>query len=285
MPSFAYVNGQYVPLREAFVHIEDRGYQFADGVYEVCLVVSGRLWDIDGHLARWARSLAALSIDPPISDRALRIVINKLIARNRLKDALVYLQATRGVARRNHPFPIQAVLPSLVMTARHFDLGKSDLVAQKGVEVITAPDIRWGRADIKSISLLPNVLAKEAARRDGALEAWLVRNGCVTEGAASNAWIVAKSGALITHPLGNEILGGITRETLLACARDLQIKVEERPFSVEEAFGAREAFLTSATNLVMPVVRIDRHAVGDGRPGEVSRRLREAYKERCVAKA
>lgn len=285
MPFLAYVNGQYTPLREAAVHIEDRGYQFADGVYEVCLVVGGRLWDLDGHLARWARSLAALSIEPPLSDRALRIVISKLLDRNRLKDALVYMQATRGVARRNHPFPLQAVAPSIVMTARYFDLRKSDAMAVTGVRVITAPDIRWGRADIKSISLLPNVLAKEAARREGAVEAWLVRDGRITEGAASNAWIVSSSGALITHPLGNEILGGITRQTLLECARELQIRVDERPFSMEEAHTAREAFLTSATNIVMPVVQIDGRAVGNGKPGEVSLRLREAYKSRCAADA
>lgn len=283
MSRIAYVNGRYTPQAEAGVHVEDRGYQFADGVYEVCLVMNGAFWDEDGHLARLDRSLDALSIEKPMSQRALRQVMGALLRKNRLKDALVYLQVTRGVASRNHPFPEKPVSPSLVVTARRFDRNKSEKQAEIGVSVVTAPDIRWGRVDIKSVSLLPNVLAKEAAREAGAQEAWLVRNGKVTEGAASNAWIVTEDGTLITHPLGHEILGGITRQAVVECAAAMQMKVVERAFTVEEAKQAAEAFLTSATNLVTAVVRIDDEIIGDGEPGAVAKRLRDAYIERCTA--
>jgi D-alanine transaminase len=213
------------------------------------------------------------------------IVLGELLRRNRLKDALVYIQATRGVAPRNHVFPGAQIAPSLIATARAFDIHESDARAGKGLAVIAQPDLRWGRVDIKSVSLLPNILAREAAKKSGAAEAWLVRNGKVTEGAASNAWIVDKKGALVTHPLGHEILGGVTRETVIACAEELQIKVVERAFSLKEAKEAPEAFLTSATNLVAPVVRIDGAVIGHGAPGPVSLRLREAYKVRARRQA
>jgi len=282
MPRYAYVNGRYARAAEAAVHIEDRGYQFADGVYEVCLFVNGAYWDEEGHLARLARSLAALSIARPMSERALKTVMNALVRKNRVKTALVYVQVTRGVAPRNHPFPQQDIAPSLVMTARAFNLEKSNAQADKGVAVITAPDIRWARVDIKTIGLLPNVLAKEEARKAGATEAWLIRNGKVTEGSSSNAWIVTKSGELITHPLGSEILGGITRQTVIRCAEAMQIKVVERAFTPAEALSSAEAFLTSASNLVMPVVKIDGTPIGGGAPGPVARRLREAYLRECL---
>lgn len=277
MPRIAYVNGRYTRHAEAGVHIEDRGYQFADGVYEVCLVLNGVFWDEEGHLARLDRSLNELSIEKPMTTRAMRLVMETLVRKNRLKDALVYMQITRGVAPRNHPFPDGAPNPSIVITAKRFDFSKSEELAKKGAKVITAPDIRWGRVDIKSISLLPNVLAKEAAKRAGAQEAWLVRDGFITEGGSSNAWIVTRQGEIVTHPLGNDILGGITRQTVLACAEELQMKVVERPFTKEEALKAAEAFFTSATTLVMPVVSIDGEQVGDGAPGSVARRLRDAY--------
>ena len=281
MPRIAYVNGRYVPMREAEVNIEDRGYQFADGIYEVCLVINGRYWDLDGHLQRMDRSLGELRMAAPMSRAALEVVMGEIVRRNRLRNALVYMQATRGVAPRNHAFPPAGTPPALVITARKFDLDGSDALAEKGVGVVTHPDIRWGRVDIKTVSLLPNALAKQAAKEAGAAEAWLVRDGKVTEGSSSNAWIVDEDGALVTHPKGFEILGGITRETALACAADLQIKVHERAFTVDEAKGAAEAFITSATNLVTPVVAIDGAAVGDGKPGPVARRLREAYKVRA----
>ncbi len=281
MPKIAYFNGQYGPHTQAMVHIDDRGYQFADGIYEVCLVIGGRYWDMEGHLARMERSLSALHIRMPMGVASLKVVMNEVLRRNRLRDALVYIQVTRGVAPRNHPFPEDDIAPALIMTARRFDLDQSDAQAAKGIGVVTAPDIRWGRVDIKSISLLPNVLAKQAAVEAGAAEAWLVREGTVTEGSSSNAWIVTADGVLVTHPMGHNILGGITRETALACAGDLQIRVEERAFSVSEAQKAAEAFVTSATNLVTPVVQIDGVKVGDGAPGRVALRLRDAYKERA----
>ncbi len=281
MTGIAFVNGQYVQSADALVHIEDRGYQFADGIYEVCLVIDGHYWDAEGHLARMERSLNALGICMPMSRASLNVVMRELLKRNRLRDALVYIQVTRGVAPRNHAFPSSAVAPALVMTARRFNLDGSDARAEKGVSVITQPDIRWGRVDIKTVSLLPNVLAKQAAAEAGAAEAWLVRDGKITEGSSSNAWIVDAEGTLITHPKGTQILGGITRETVIACAENLQIKVIERPFTLDEAKRASEAFTTAATFLVMPVIEIDGQMVGDGSPGPISRRLRKAYKDRA----
>lgn len=281
MARIAYVNGRYVRQDAAKVSIEDRGYQFADGIYEVCLFVSGRLWDLEGHLNRLHRSLSELSIPTPMRVEALQVVIFELLRRNRLKSALVYIQVTRGTAPRNHPFPKGDVPPALVLTVRPFDLDQSDAVAERGVGVITQPDIRWGRVDIKTVSLLPNVLAKQAAVEAGCAEAWLVRDGKVTEGTSSNAWIVDGEGVLITHPKGNEILGGITRETAIACAKELQISVREEAFTLDQAKSAREAFITSATSLVTPVVSIDGAPIGDGVPGEMTLRLREAYKNRA----
>ena len=281
MTTIAYVNGDYVAMGDAQISIEDRGYQFADGIYEVCLYIDGQYWDFDGHLDRMERSLRELRMAAPMSRSALQIVMKQLVRRNGLKSALVYIQATRGVAPRNHAFPAADTPPALVMTAKRFDLDGSDAMAAKGVAVITHPDIRWGRVDIKTVSLLPNVLAKQAANDAAAAEAWLVRDGAVTEGSSSNAWIVDGDGALITHPKGFQILGGITRETALACAADLQIKVHERAFTIDEAKAAREAFITSATNLVMPVIAVDGAQVGDGAPGPVALRLREAYKMRA----
>ncbi len=281
MAGIAYVNGAYLRSSNAQVHIEDRGYQFADGIYEVCLVIDGRYWDAEGHLDRMDRSLKELGIRQPMSRASLRTVMAELLTRNRLKDALVYMQVTRGVAPRNHPFPAAGVTPALVMTARRFNLDDNDARAKKGVKIITQPDIRWARVDIKSISLLPNVLAKQAAVEANAVESWLIKDGKVTEGSSSNAWIVDDTGAIITHPKGREILGGITRETAIACARDLQIRVEERPFTLAEAAQAKEVFITAATVLVMPVIAIDGQKVGDGAPGPIAAQLREAYKERA----
>jgi len=276
MSRVAYVNGIYESIRQASVNIQDRGYQFADGVYEVCLVVNDAWWDRDGHIARLWRSLGTLSISPPMSERALQVVMSKVVRKNRLKNALVYLQITRGVASRNHPFP-NDVPPSLVITARNYDFDKADIAARKGVSVITLDDTRWARVDIKSISLLPNVLAKQAAHAENAAEAMLIKNGVVTEGSSSNMWIVDDNGALITHPKSNDILGGITRETAILCAETLQIKVIERPFTVEEALQAREAFLTSATTLVTPIIKINSKKIADGESGDLTLRLRDAY--------
>ena len=276
MSRIAYVNGRYAPHGEARVHIEDRGYQFADGVYEVIAVVGGRLVDGEPHLDRLERSLAELEIAMPMARGPLRVVMDETLRRNGVRDGMVYLQVSRGVARRDHPFP-RGVRPALVVTARRsvFPLGPD---AVTGAKVVTAPDIRWGRCDIKSISLLPNVLAKQQAIEAGAYETWMIdSDGHVTEGSATNAWILSREGRVVTRPLSSAILGGITRQTLLRLARDAGVDVEERSFSVDEAKTAREAFITSTTNLLKPVTQIDDAVIGNGEPGETSRRLLGLY--------
>jgi D-alanine transaminase len=276
MSRIAYVNGRYLPHAQAAVHIEDRGYQFADGVYEVIFVANGRLVDGGPHLQRLERSLAELEMAMPMPTASLGAVIAETVRRNRVRRGIVYLQVTRGQARRDHPFP-KAVSLTLVVTARRAAPPASALVEQ-GVGVITVPDIRWQRCDIKSVALLPNVLAKQRAREAGAYEAWQVdAQGLVTEGGSTNAWIVDTNGTLVTRPAENAILSGITRARLLALARENGIPVEERAFSVAEAQAAREAFLTSTTAFVLPVVRIDERAVGNGHPGSLTQRLRAFY--------
>lgn len=278
MSRIAYVNGRYVPHAAACVHVEDRGYQFADGVYEVCEVRDGRLVDERRHMDRLVRSLGELRIPLPMFLRALSVVLHEVVRRNRIGYGLVYLQVTRGVARRDHAFPPAGTRPSLVVTATSLDAAKADAMAAEGVAVITFPDNRWDRVDIKAIALLPNVLAKQAAREQGAREAWYVdRDGHVTEGASSNAWIVTRDGKLITRPAEFGILRGITRAVVLEAIRAQGLSLEERPFTVAEALAAREAFLTSATQLVMPVVRIDGHPVGDGTPGPLTTALRRGF--------
>ncbi|RTL96547.1 D-amino-acid transaminase [Ancylobacter aquaticus] len=278
MSRIAYVNGSYVAHAEAGVHVEDRGYQFGDGVYEVCEVRGGHMVDERRHMARLVRSLGELRIRLPMSLAALGVVLRQTIARNRVRDGLVYLQVTRGVARRDHYFPDAATPPSLVVTARSVDPAKGEAVAGQGIAVITVPDNRWERVDIKTIGLLPNVLAKEAAKQAGAREAWFVdASGHVTEGGSTNAWIVTPEGRLVTRPAESGILRGITRTVMMEVAEKLQLRVEERPFTVAEALGAREAFVTSATNFATPVVRIDGQTIGDGRPGPVVRALRENF--------
>jgi D-alanine transaminase len=277
MSRIAYVNGRYRPWRDATVHVEDRGYQFADGVYEVCEVRGGRMVDERRHMARLERSLAALRISMPMSPKALGVVMRETIRRNRIDYGIVYLQITRGVARRDHAFPSGATRPSVVVTARSLDGVGSETMAEQGVAVVTVPDDRWGRVDIKSIALLPNVLAKQAAREQGAREAWFVRDGQVTEGSSSNAWIVTADGTVVTRAADTAILRGITRDVLLGTIAAQGLRFEERPFTVAEALAAREAFLSSASQIVMPVVKIDGKPVGDGKPGPVTRGLRKAF--------
>ncbi|MEO6341214.1 MAG: D-amino-acid transaminase [Caulobacteraceae bacterium] len=280
MSRIAYVNGLYTRHAEACVHIEDRGYQFADGVYEVWAVFGGRLADAEGHFTRLDRSLSELKIPAPMSLAALQLVLRETIRRNRVIDGMVYLQITRGVARREHAFPVPEVSPSVVITARSIDYTAAEAKAAQGVAVVTMPDIRWGRCDIKSVSLLPNVLAKQAAREQGAYEAWLVdKDGQVTEGSSTNAWIIDEKGRLRTRDTGANILRGITRTSLMALAQELQIQVIETPFTVEEAKSASEAFITAASAFVTPVVSIDGDPVGNGRPGPIALRLRQLYLE------
>lgn len=276
MARYAYVNGRYVDHREASVHIEDRGYQLADGVYEVVGVRGGKLIDEGPHIDRLDRSLQELRIGWPVSRTTLGFIIRELMRRNRLHDGLVYMQVTRGVARRDHAFPTTPVKPALVLTTKNTKHIVAD--AGPGVAVKSQPDIRWGRCDIKTVALLPNVLAKQAARESGAYEAWLVDSkGCVTEGASTNAWIVTGEGELVTRQTDSGILAGITRHKLKSICDSLQLKLVERPFTLAEAKKAKEAFITSATSFVTPVVKIDGDPVGNGKVGDTARRLREEY--------
>jgi D-alanine transaminase len=278
MSRIAYVNGRYLPHRRALVHVEDRGFQFADGVYEVCEVCDARLIDAPRHLARLQRSLGELRIAAPMTLDALSVVMGETVRRNRVADGIVYVQITRGVARRDFLFPLPEVAPTLVVTARSNDPARVAAMAAAGIAVVTVPDIRWGRVDIKSVALLPNVLAKQAAREQGAREAWLVdAGGRITEGASSNAWIVGSDGKLVTRALDHHILRGITRTTLLDLIREHGFEFEERAFTCDEAYAAREAFVTSASQTVMSVVQIDGHRIGDGTPGPLTRALRRDF--------
>ncbi len=283
MSRIAYVNGRYLPHCDGMVHIEDRGYQFADGVYEVTAVRNGRLVDSDMHLERLERSLSELRIPMPMSGRAILAVMEETARRNRVRDGIVYTQVTRGVARRDHAFP-KAAKPAVVMTAKSMDFEGIARKAGEGVKVVSVPDIRWDRCDIKSISLLPNCLAKQEAKDRGAFEAWMIdAEGYVTEGSSTNAWIVDAEGRIVTREVSPNILNGITRRALLQLAADAGTEIVERRFTLEEAMSAREAFLTSTTAFVMPIVEIDGRPVGNGAPGILTERLRQSYVEHATA--
>ena len=278
MSRFAYVNGRYVRHADAAIHIEDRGYQFADGVYEVCEVRDGRLIDERLHMARLERSLSELRIAMPMNRGALGAVLRETVRRNLVRDGMVYLQVSRGVAPRNHAFPAADTLPALVVTAKSVPRASGDTRAESGVAVISVPENRWERVDIKTVSLLPNVLAKQAAKEAGAYEAWFVdKDGNVTEGSSTNAWIVTADGALVTRPAVSGILKGITRTVIFELAAATGLRIEERAFSLEEAKSAREAFITAATTLVMPVVSLDGQAIANGAPGSVATALRRRF--------
>ncbi len=278
MSRIAYVNGRYRPHRDAMVHIEDRGYQFSDGVYEVCEVKDGRLVDERRHMERLQRSLAELRISPPMTLKALSVVLHETIRRNRVDWGIIYLQITRGVARRDHAFPPADTPPSIVVTAKNLDPRRNEAIARDGMAVVTVPENRWARPDIKSVSLLPNVLAKQIAREQGAREAWFVdAEGLVTEGSSSNAWIVTRDRKVVTRPADQAILRGISRTVLLDVIRSKGLLLEERPFTVAEAAGAEEAFVTSASQVVLPVVMIDGKPVGGGKPGPVATALRREF--------
>lgn len=272
MNRIAYVNGEWVPLNEARISVLDRGFLFADGIYEVWAVLEGRLVDRAAHLDRLTRS--AREIGLPLPDGVAALIAGA-VERNRLSNGLVYLQVTRGAAERDFAFPA-AAHPSIVIFTQHKEILNAPAAAT-GIKVKTVPDLRWVRRDIKSVALLAQVLAKQEAAEAGCQEAWLVQDGLVTEGASSSAFIVTAEGALITRPNSNDILPGCTRKAVLALADETGITVEERAFSVEEALDAREAFITSASNFVLPVVEIDGRVLGDGRPGPVAGRLREIY--------
>ena len=278
MSRIAYVNGAYVRHADASVHVEDRGYQFGDGVYEVCEVVGGHVIDMPRHLDRLDRSLRELAMKWPMARRPLELVIREVLRRNRIRNGLVYLQVTRGVAPRDHFFPHPDTPAAIVVTAKRMDATALREKAAKGVKVITVPENRWERVDIKTIGLLPNVLARQQAKEQGAQEAWFVDGtGTVLEGSATNAWIVTRDGVIVTRSAEHGILRGITRTTLFDVAAKLGSTIEERGFTVAEALEAREAFVTSATKTVMPVVSIDGEPIGNGHPGSTAAALREAF--------
>ncbi len=273
-----YVNGAYVPEAEANVSIFDRGFLFADGVYEVTSVLGGKLIDFPGHAARLKRSLTELGMAVPLSEAELLEIHQELVRINEIDDGLVYLQITRGAADRDFAYPSKDTPQTVVLFTQTKPGLASSMQAEKGIAVITVPDQRWGRRDIKTVQLLYPSMAKMAAKAAGADDAWMVEDGFVTEGTSNNAYIV-KDGVIITRHLGTEILHGITRAAVLRFAREAQMKVEERAFTVAEAQGAEEAFITSASSFVMPVVALDGAEIGTGQPGPVAKRLREIYIE------
>ena len=283
MGRIVYVNGEYVPEEEARISVFDRGFLFADGVYEVTSVLGGKLVDFPRHLARLHRSLEALEMAAPASDREIEAIHRELVTRNGVDEGMVYLQATRGAADRDFAYP-EGASPSLVLFTQAKELVDTRS-AREGIRVVSVPDIRWGRRDIKTVQLLAPSMCKMMARKAGKDDAWMVEENFVTEGTSNNAWIVTGDGAVVTRELSDAILHGITRAAVIAYAREAQVRVEERRFTVEEAKGAAEAFYTSASGFVTPVVEIDGVAIGDGTPGPVTRRLRELYIEESRARA
>jgi D-alanine transaminase len=279
MRGVAYVNGAYLPLAHACVSIQDRGFQFGDAIYEVWAVRNGRIFDADGHMARLMRSLGELRIAAPMSEAALWVVMREVMRRNRVRNGIAYVEISRGVTRgRDHAFPTTPVRPSLVITAKNLDTALFHKRAEAGVKIITLPETRWARRDVKSVNLLANVLARQAASEAGAFEAWFVdADGFVTEGASSSAFIVDAKGAIRTRPLSNNLLHGVTRAAIAGIARTLRFEVIEEPFTVEQALAAREAFITHASNAAVPVIAIDGKPIGEGRPGPMATALRAAY--------
>ena len=282
MSRVAYVNGTYQPHGQAVVHIEDRGFQFADGVYEVWSVFDGKLADFDGHMTWLHRSLNELRIAIPMTAEALKHVLKETVRRNRVRNGIVYLQVTRGAARRDHPFPSDDTPPSVIVTSKTVSMARGETQAKNGVAVLTQPDIRWGRCDIKTVGLLANVLAKQAAREAGAYEAWMVDEmGLVTEGSSTNAWIVDENGKLRTRDTQANILKGVTRTAIMELIAEHGVELDERPFSVDEAKRAKEAFFTAAGAFVIPAVSIDGTRIGDGKPGPITTKLRTLYLDKA----
>ncbi len=274
----AYVNGRYLPHSQAAVHIEDRGLQFADAIYEVVGLMDGLFLDEEEHLDRLERSVAEIGMAVPMPRRPLKMVLREMARRNRVRDGLIYLQITRGAVRRDHAVPEEPPRPTLIVTARSLDPAAAERRRIGGVSVVTRPDERWARCDIKSTALLPNILAKTAARQAGAFEAWLVdEEGYVTEGASTSAWIVDREGRAVTRDLSHAILPGVTRRVILQAAAEAQMPVVERKFTLAEALAAREAFMTAATLGATAIVSIDGKPIGDGTPGPVTRRIQDLY--------
>lgn len=281
MSRTVYVNGEYLPEADAKISVFDRGFLFADGIYEVTSVLNGKLVDNAGHLARLGRSMNELSITPPASDEVIETVQKALIERNNLEQGLIYMQVTRGAADRSFFYPENSP-SSLVLFTQELNVLESPY-AKKGMSIITVPDIRWGRRDIKTVQLLAPSMAKMAAKAAGVDDAWLVEDGYITEGSSNNAYIITEDGTIVTRHLGNEILAGITRKAILRLAAEDNIKIEERLFTAEEAMNASEAFLSSATTFVTSVVNIDGQTIGDGKPGPIAMKLREFYIQEALA--
>lgn len=279
MERMVYVNGGYMPESEATVSVFDRGFLFSDAVYEVTAVLDGKLIDNDGHIARLQRSCKELELKMPVTAEVLTSIQKELIKKNNLIEGGIYLQLTRGsTGDRDFAFPSEETEPTLVLFTQSRQLIHSEK-AEQGIKVISVPDIRWRRRDIKTVGLLAPCLAKQAALAAGAADAWLIEDGHVTEGSSNNAYIVTQEGKLITRPLSNDILHGITRKSLLQLANDANVEIEERNFTIEEAYEAKEAFVSSATTFVWPVINIDGHEIGDGKPGEIAKKLRDIYIE------
>jgi D-alanine transaminase len=278
----AYVNGRYLPHTRAGVHIEDRALQLGDGIYEVAAVNAGKLIDEEEHLDRMERSLREIGMAMPMGRAALKLVMREMVARNRVRDGLLYMQVSRGAVRRDHPIPDIVPRPTLIMTARAQDPVAGEKKRTQGIAVITRPEQRWARRDIKTVQLLPNLLAKTEARKAGAYEAWFVdQDGFVTEGASTNAWIVDSANHVVTRQLSNDILPGVTRRVILEAAAAVGLPVIERKFTVAEALGAREAFLSSASGAAIPVVKIDDTMIGDGSPGPLTRQIHMLYAQKA----
>jgi D-alanine transaminase len=283
MSSIVFVNGSFLPFEEASIPIMDRGFLFADGIYEVSAVLNSRLVENDAHLARLDRSLDQIRIANPYTAQEWTWLEEELVRRNGLVEGVVYMEVTRGAAERDFAFPKDAK-PTVVMFTQVKNITRAP-AAETGVAVVTVEDLRWKRRDIKSVALLAQVLAKQAAAEAGVFEAWMVEDGHVTEGSSSTAFIITRDGRIVTRPLSNAILPGITRQSVMRLAQEHGLKVEERLFTIEEAHAAAEAFLTSASSFVMPVVEIDGKPVGNGRPGALTRRLRQLYLEMAGAPA
>ena len=281
MNRIVYVNGEYLPEADAKISVFDRGFLFADGVYEVSSVLKGQLIDNAGHLTRLHRSLKELSLTPPATDEEIETAQKALIEKNNLDQGLIYLQVTRGVADRGFHFP-ENTPTTLVMFSQKLNVLESPY-AKKGMSIITVPDIRWGRRDIKTVQLLAPSMAKMAAKAAGADDAWMIEDGYITEGSSNNAYIITKEGTLVTRHLGTEILAGITRKAIMRLAAEDNMKIEERLFTAEEAMDAAEAFLSSATTFVTAVVSIDGRAIGDGTPGPIAKKLRDLYIQEALA--
>jgi D-alanine transaminase len=274
----AYVDGRYVPHGAAGVHIEDRGLQLGDSIYEVFRVDGYRILDEEEHLDRLERSVGEIEMAMPMGRAALKLHLREIVRRNRIPYGFLYLQVTRGAVRRDHPIPAKQPRPTLILTMRSYDTQGSAARQKQGIAVVTRPDQRWARRDIKTTQLLANLLAKTEAKRAGGYEAWLVdADGTVTEGASTTAWIVDKDGRVVTRGLSHAILPGVTRRVILEAAAEAQLPVMERAFTPDEAKAAREAFISSASGAAVPVVAIDGVPVGDGKPGPLTRRIVELY--------